>query len=217
MNKLAKIKTKETKASVEDFINSVKDEVKRKDSLAILKLMQKATKEKPKMWGSSIVGFGSYHYKYESGREGDFFRIGYSPRVQNLTVYVMDGFEKRPDLMDKLGKHTTGKSCLYIKRLSDIDEDVLPVGARLEVAHHREQHLASDVELPVAGIVKAAGAGQGHDRGLAPCRQGQGKPGQETHRTGMAAGLESQDAGFTHSLSPRNNKSRATRPPEGFG
>ena len=87
--------------------------------------MEQITKEKPKMWGSSIVGFGSYHYKGESGREGDWMLIGFSPRKQNITLYIMPGFERYPGLMKKLGKHSTGKSCLYIKRLSDVDVDVL--------------------------------------------------------------------------------------------
>ena len=87
--------------------------------------MEKASKQKPKMWGASIVGFGEYHYKYASGREGEWMRIGFSPRKQNLTLYIIDGFEKYDELMAKLGKYKTGKSCLYIKRLADVDEKVL--------------------------------------------------------------------------------------------
>lgn len=125
MAKQAELKTKLNDASVTDFLNSVEDEQKRKDSFEILKLMKRASKAEPKMWGSSIVGFGSYHYKGASGREGDWMMIGFSPRKQNLTLYIMPGFERYPDLMKKLGKYSTGKSCLYIKRLSDVDVDVL--------------------------------------------------------------------------------------------
>lgn len=121
----AEVKTKVNEASVTDFLNSVEDEQKRKDSFEVLKLMKKISKEDAKMWGSSIVGFGSYHYKGASGREGDWMLIGFSPRKQNITLYIMPGFERYPALMKKLGKYSTGKSCLYIKRLSDVDVDVL--------------------------------------------------------------------------------------------
>jgi hypothetical protein len=110
---------------VTDFLNSVEDEQKKKDSFEIMKMMKQVTRAEPKMWGTSIVGFGTYHYKGASGREGDWMLIGFSPRKQNLTLYIMPGFERYPELMKKLGKHTTGKSCLYIKRLSDVDMDVL--------------------------------------------------------------------------------------------
>lgn len=118
-------KTQVTKENPEKFLNTIEDKVKREDSLAILKLMKKITGEKPKMWGPSIVGFGDYHYKYESGREGDFFITGFSPRKQNLTIYIMPGFDKYEDLLLKLGKYKTSVSCLYIKRLSDIDINIL--------------------------------------------------------------------------------------------
>lgn len=120
-------KTKQTEASVDTFISSIEDERKRKDSQTILEMMREASGEEPKMWGSSMVGFGSYHYKYESGREGDAMRLGFSPRKQNLTLYVLPG-ELDQDwqaLLDKLGKHTTGKACLYIKKLDDVDMGVL--------------------------------------------------------------------------------------------
>jgi len=97
------------------FINSIENEAKKNDSLKLLSMMEKITKTKPKMWGSSIIGFGKYHYKYESGREGDFMKVGFSPRKQNLTLYIMPGFNRNQELLEKLGKHTTGKSCLYIK------------------------------------------------------------------------------------------------------
>ncbi len=125
MAKTAELKTKVNDASVTDFLNSIEDEQKRKDSFEILKIMQRVSKEVAKMWGASIVGFGSYHYKGASGREGDWMLIGFSPRKQNITLYIMPGFERYPGLMKKLGKHSTGKSCLYIKRLSDVDIDVL--------------------------------------------------------------------------------------------
>jgi hypothetical protein len=119
------VKTKVNEASVTEFLNSVEDEQKRKDSFEVLKLMKQVSKEDAKMWGSSIVGFGSYHYKGASGREGDWMLIGFSPRKQNLTLYIMPGFERYPALMKKLGKYSTGKSCLYIKKLSDVDVTVL--------------------------------------------------------------------------------------------
>ena len=114
-------KTTPNGQDVEQFLNSVDDERKRKDSFTILELMKQVTGIEPRMWGSSIVGFGSYHYKYESGREGDMILAGFSPRKQNLTLYNMGGFERYDDLLKKLGKHTTGKGCLYIKRLDDVD------------------------------------------------------------------------------------------------
>ena len=119
---MAEAKTKPTKLSVGRFIKSQPDEQVRKDCAVISKLMSEATGEQPKMWGPTIVGFGSYHYKYATGREGDMPIVGFSPRKQNLTLYVlMYGFEEQADLLKKLGKHTTGKGCLYIKRLSDVD------------------------------------------------------------------------------------------------
>lgn len=114
-------KTTANDESVEQFLNAVEDEQKRQDSFTILELMKQVTGMEPKMWGTSIVGFGSYHYKYDSGREGDAILAGFSPRKQALTIYNMGGFEESDDLLKKLGKHTTGKGCLYIKRLDDVD------------------------------------------------------------------------------------------------
>lgn len=125
MAKTAELKTKVNDASVADFLSSVVDEQKRKDSFEILKIMKQITKEEAKMWGSSIVGFGTYHYKGASGREGDWLQIGFSPRKQNITLYIIPGFERYQGLMKKLGKYSTGKSCLYVKRLSDVNVDVL--------------------------------------------------------------------------------------------
>ena len=124
---MAELKTKPNKLSVEKFLNSIKDEQKRKDSFQVLEMMKKITKEEPIMWGTSIVGFGKYHYKYASGREGDWFLTGFSPRKQNLTLYIMSGFKRYNELMKKLGKHKTGSSCLYINKLDDIDLKVLKV------------------------------------------------------------------------------------------
>ncbi|RPI13880.1 MAG: DUF1801 domain-containing protein [Ignavibacteriae bacterium] len=126
MGKLAEIKTKETTSSVEDFINSLKDEKKRKDSFTLLKLMQKATKEKPKMWGSSMIGFGKKVYKSPaSGREVEWFKIGFSPRKANFSLNLVLDIKQHADILKKLGKHKTGMGCLYINKLDDIDLKVL--------------------------------------------------------------------------------------------
>jgi hypothetical protein len=122
---MADNKTQPTKASVTDFINAIDDPQRRADARKVAAMMRKATGKRAKMWGPSIVGYGTYHYKYASGREGDFLITGFSPRKQALTAYIMAGFPKFDALMKKLGKYKTGKSCLYIKRLSDVDEDVL--------------------------------------------------------------------------------------------
>ena len=122
---MAETKTKPTAVSVEDFIAAVPDEQKRKDSKVLVDMMSKITKEKPKMWGPTIIGFGSYHYKYESGHEGDMCITGFSPRKAAISVYILMGFNKSPELLGKLGKFKTGKSCLYVKKLSDIDKKVL--------------------------------------------------------------------------------------------
>jgi Domain of unknown function (DU1801) len=125
MGKVAVIKTKQTSASVTGFIDSITDEQKRKDSHVILKLMEKAMKEKPKMWGSSIVGFGNKRYKSPaSGREVDWFIIGFSPRKANLTIYLID-LRLHVDALKKLGKHKAGGGCLYINKLADVDMKVL--------------------------------------------------------------------------------------------
>jgi len=122
---MAELKTKLNNASVDNFIKKLKDERVKADCRTIIRLMKKATKAEPKMWGTSIIGFGSYHYKYASGHEGDWMQVGFSPRKQNLTLYLMHGFDRYADLLKKLGKHTTGKSCLYIKKLDDVDLKVL--------------------------------------------------------------------------------------------
>ncbi len=122
---MAELKTKPNNASVADFLKGIEDDQKRADCRAVLKIMKKVTGKKAKMWGDSIVGFGSYSYKYASGREGDWFVCGFAPRKRDLTLYIMSGFSRYGALMKKLGKHKTGSSCLYIKRLSDVDEEVL--------------------------------------------------------------------------------------------
>ena len=122
---MSELKTKVNTASVEKFLNAVPDEQARKDSYEILKIMKQVTKEEPKMWGASIVGFGSYHYKGASGREGDWMLTGFSPRKQNLTLYLMHGFDVHKDLLKKLGKYKTSMGCLYIKKLEDVDKKVL--------------------------------------------------------------------------------------------
>lgn len=119
------LKTKKTEASVEDFLNSIEDEKVRADCLKISSMMEKATGAKPKMWGANIVGFGKRLLKYESGRELDWMEIAFSPRKQNITLYLTDDNDRNRELLDKLGKHKTGKGCLYIKKLSDVDESVL--------------------------------------------------------------------------------------------
>lgn len=125
MAKKVELKTKVNEASVEGFLNSVTDDQKREDCFEILRLMKQVTKEAPKMWGSSIVGFGSYRYKGASGREGDWLLTGFSPRKENLTLYIMGGFDLHKDLLKKLGKHKTSVGCLYIKKLDDVDKKVL--------------------------------------------------------------------------------------------
>jgi len=136
---MAENKTTPNNQDVEQFLNRVDDERKRKDSFTILELMKQVTGREPGMWGSSIVGFGSYHYTYESGREGDMPLAGFSPRKQNLTLYNMGGFERYDDLLKKLGKHTTGKGCLYIKRLDDVDLPTLKSLIEESVKHVKQK------------------------------------------------------------------------------
>lgn len=122
---MAQNKTVETTSSVDDFINAVQDESKRKDCFSIIELIKKLTMLDPKMWGPSIVGFGSYHYKYDSGREGDSPLICFSPRASSIALYLSAGLENRVELLEKFGKHKTDKGCIHIKKLSDIDMDIL--------------------------------------------------------------------------------------------
>jgi hypothetical protein len=122
---MADNKTKPTKLSVGAFIDALTDPTRRADAKALVKMMQRASGEKPVMWGPSIIGFGSYHYTYESGREGDMPVIAFSPRKAATVLYLMTGFSDSAALLAKLGKHTTSKACLYIKKLADVDEEVL--------------------------------------------------------------------------------------------
>ena len=137
---MAENKTKKTGASVTEFLRSIDNPGMRADARKVASMMRRVTGKRAKMWGTSIVGYGTYHYKYASGREGDFLVTGYSPRKQALTVYIMPGFSKFGSLMKKLGKYRTGKSCLYIKRLADVDEDVLEQLIDASVRQMREQY-----------------------------------------------------------------------------
>lgn len=122
---MAELKTKETDGSVAAFLAAIPDEEMRKDCQVVAQMMERIVKAAPKMWGAGIVGFGSYHYKYASGREGDWFLTGFALRKKALTLYIMAGFTQYDTLMDKLGSYKTGKSCLYVKRLDDIELAVL--------------------------------------------------------------------------------------------
>jgi hypothetical protein len=122
---MAELKTQRNDQSVENFLNAVTDEKRRQDCYTVLKLMKQITRAEPEMWGNSIVGFGSYRFKYASGREGDWPLTGFSPRQQNLTLYILSGFSRYDTLMNKLGKYKTGKSCLYVNKIEDIDLGVL--------------------------------------------------------------------------------------------
>lgn len=137
---MADVKTKPSKASVKKFLDGVENERRREDCRAVVRMMEEITGEKPTMWGDSIVGFGSYHYKYASGREGDWMLVGVAPRKQSLTLYIMPGFDRYQELMDKLGKYGTGSSCLYIKKLDDVDTDVLGDLVRESVTYMRTKY-----------------------------------------------------------------------------
>lgn len=137
---MAENKTKPTSKDPKDFIAAVEPEGKREDAQTICTLMERLSGCPPKLWGTSIIGFGQYHYKYASGREGDTLMTGFSPRKTALTLYVMGGFKQRPDLMARLGKYKTGKSCLYVKRLSDIDMAVLEELVAADIAYMRATH-----------------------------------------------------------------------------
>ena len=132
------LKTQRNKSSVKSFIDAVPDEQRRKDARAVSSIMQDVTGEKPAMWGSSIVGFGSYHYKYDSGQEGDWPLVGFSPRKDSLTLYIMPGFQEYGDLLEKLGKHKKGVSCLYIKSLDDVHVPTLKTLVRQSVKHMKQ-------------------------------------------------------------------------------
>jgi hypothetical protein len=132
------LKTQRNKSSVKAFLDSVTDEKKRLDALALSEIMQDITGEKPAMWGASMVGFGSYHYKYDSGQEGDWPLVGFSSRKDSLTLYIMPGFKEYGELLRKLGKHKKGVSCLYIKSLDDVHVPTLKTLVRQSVVHMRQ-------------------------------------------------------------------------------
>ena len=139
---MAKNKTKETVVDPHDFIRQVPDEQKRRDSEELIKLMSKVTGKSPKMWGPTIVGFGKYRYKYDSGREMDWMQIAFSPRKQNITLYVATGFDSRDELLTQLGNHSCGKGCVYIKRLSDVHLPTLKKLIKASVKHVLKDNLS---------------------------------------------------------------------------
>ena len=134
---MAENKTVKTGASVDEFMTAVENKRRREDGLVLIEMMRDVTGLEPEMWGPSIIGFGSYHYKYESGREGDMPLIGFSPRKQSLSLYIMSGFDEYEELLGKLGKHRTGASCLYINKLADVDMGVLRELVSQSVEHMR--------------------------------------------------------------------------------
>jgi len=137
---MAKLKTKQTEASVDKYLNTIEDLRRRDDCAAISMLMKKVTKCEPRMWGPSIIGFGSYHYRYDTGHEGDACLVGFSFRKPEIVIYIAQGFESREKLLQALGKHRTGKVCVYIKRLSDIDVAVLEKLVKASVAELRKRY-----------------------------------------------------------------------------
>ncbi|HEY6573054.1 MAG TPA: DUF1801 domain-containing protein [Candidatus Eisenbacteria bacterium] len=134
------LKTRRTERSVAAFLATIEDEDRRRDCRAVLAIMKKITRAEPKMWGSSIVGFGTYHYVYASGQEGDWPITAFSPRKQALTIYIMPGFDRYPALMKKLGKFKTGKSCLYLKSLADVDLPTLKALIKESVAYMKRRY-----------------------------------------------------------------------------
>ena len=137
---MAEIKTKATEVSVDDFIGAIDNPQRREDAKKVRALFEQLTGEPARMWGPTIIGFGSYHYKYDSGHEGVMCRMGFSPRKAELVLYVLTGFAGQPDLLARLGKHKTGKVCLYIKKLPDVDEAVLAEIATRALAHMNEKY-----------------------------------------------------------------------------
>jgi hypothetical protein len=137
---MAENKTKATDASVQDYLAAIDDEARRKDCEALADLMAKATKQPPRMWGASIVGFGSYHYRYASGREGDTCVVGFSSRKGDITVYGLNGAANAAGLLSRLGKHKAGKGCVYLKRLSDVDLKVLEKLVAGAAAGRKREH-----------------------------------------------------------------------------
>lgn len=141
---MAELKTQPHEGDVDEFLDAIEDERRREDARAVRRLMGDVTGEKAQMWGPSIVGFGRYHYRYASGREGDWFKVGFSPRKQNLSLYIMSGFDGYEDLLERLGKHSTGKSCLYVRRLDDVDTDLLASLIQRSIEHIESTYPADD-------------------------------------------------------------------------
>ena len=137
---MAELKTKPTNASVSDFLNAIESEEVRNDCKAIASIFEAATKTKPEMWGPSIIGFGRYEYFYRGGHSLEWMRLGFSPRKQNLTLYLMNGFDDYGDLLSRLGKHSTAKSCLYIKKLADVDTKALRELVTQSFRHMKQAH-----------------------------------------------------------------------------
>ena len=137
---MAELKTKATTQSVSEFLNSIEDKIKIADCRTVAKMMREATGKRAKMWGTNIVGFGTYDYKYASGHEGSWPLVGFSPRSNNLTLYIMPGFSKFDKLMSQLGKFKTGKSCLYIKSLEDVDQKKLKTLIEGSVKHMKRKY-----------------------------------------------------------------------------
>lgn len=137
---MAELKTRAGDEDVDAFLAGIEDESRREDCRAVVSLMREVTGEEPRLWSGGMIGFGSYHYRYESGREGDWFLTGVSPRKQNLTLYILPGHERYPDLMERLGRCKTGKSCIYVKTLEDIDTAVLRELVARSVEHLRRTY-----------------------------------------------------------------------------
>lgn len=137
---MAELKTQVNDTDPITYLEKISDSQKRQDSFALLKLMQESTGAEPKMWGDSTIGFGSYHFRYASGKEGDWFLVGFKPRMSNFTLYIMSGFDRYDELLGKLGKHRTAKSCLYIKKLEDVDLDILSQIVKLAAEYMAEIH-----------------------------------------------------------------------------
>ena len=142
---MAELKTRPNDQSVLDFLDSIEDESKRDDCHEIMNMMEEVSGELPKMWGSSIIGYGTYHYKYASGREGDWMRIAFSPRKQNISLYLMTGVERNEEILSRIGKYKNGKSCFYIKRLADVDKDVLKELMIASLEHLNETYGENDL------------------------------------------------------------------------
>jgi len=137
---MATLKTQPNHQSVQDFLQQIEDPDQQKDALRILQIMEKISGKTAQMWGDSMIGFGSYHYRYASGREGDWFLTGFAPRKKQLSLYIMAGFDQYDTLLQKLGKYKTGKSCLYIKKLADVDEAILKELIRQSVTYMQKQY-----------------------------------------------------------------------------